>query len=132
MSKISPKYCLDTHALIWYFTGQSTLGKKAKRILDEIFTEQHVCFIPSIVLLESFHVGLKKSKFVFPKFLEKLRLPNIIVVPLDKVILTTCFRLPKHLDIHDRVICATAVVNESILISKDSTIHKIADIQVIW
>ena len=126
------KYCLDTHPLVWYFTGQNTLSNKAKLVLDEIFLEKTTCFIPAIVLLETYHLGLKNKNFVFPKFLSKLRLPNIVIVPLDKVVLSACFKLPANLDIHDRIIVATAMVNKCVLISKDEVLRKNITIKTLW
>lgn len=128
----SLKYCLDTHPLIWYFTGQKTLSKKGREIIDGIFSEKYYCYIPSIVLLESFHVSLKVRNFIFSRFLRELRLTNIIVVPLDKLILTTCYQLPKDLDIHDRIISATSIVNKCILITKDTRLKKLSELKTIW
>lgn len=128
----SPKYCLDTHSLIWYFTGQKTLSAQAKQIIDEVFSGKNQCFISSIVLLESFHVGLKNKKFNFPQFLKTLRLPNIIIVPLDKIVLLTCYQLPRNLDIHDRIISATAMINDCILVSKDRIISKLSKVKTVW
>ncbi|MBI4009027.1 PIN domain-containing protein [Candidatus Roizmanbacteria bacterium] len=127
-----PKYCLDTHPLIWYFSGQKTLSTKAKKTLDGIFSNKPICYIPSIVLLESYHLSLKRPKFNFSKFFQSLRIPNIIIVPLDKIVLTSCFNLPKNLDIHNRIICATATTTKSILVTKDETIHKLQSIKYIW
>lgn len=126
------KYCLDTHPLIWYFTGQQTLSKIAKSTLDEIFVHNASCFIPTIVLLETFHLSLKKPSFVFPKFLDSLRLENITIVPLDAVVLSYCYRLPRNLDIHDRVIAATAQATKATLITKDTVIRNTHVIRTIW
>lgn len=128
----SPKVCLDTHPLIWYFTGQKTLSLKAREIIDNVFNQKTDCFISSIVLLESFHLSLKRKDFIFPKFLKSLRLPNILIVPLDKIVLSSCYRLPANLDIHDRVITATSIVNESILVTKDQALHKIRSVKTLW
>ena len=127
-----PKYCLDTHPLVWYFTGQKTLSPKARKILDELFSGKITCYISIIVLLEIFHLSLKFKKFNFPKFLETIRLPNIIIVPLDRVILETCFALSKNLEIHDRIIAATASINECILVTKEKVLHDLTSLKVIW
>lgn len=126
------KYCLDTHPLIWYFTGQKTLSTDAKDALDDIFSGKADCFISSIVLLETFHLSIKKKSFNFLTFLKQIRLSNVIIVPLDKVILSACYRLPKNLDIHDRVITATSLVSNSFLITKDPTIRKLREIETLW
>ena len=132
MSKILRKYCLDTHPLVWYLTGQKTLSPKAKQALDDIFFQKNVCFISAIVFLELFHLSLKHKKFIFPQLLNKLRLTNIVVVPLDKIVLRTCYQLPKELNIHDRVICATAKVNNCVLVTKDKEIGKYSGLKIYW
>lgn len=128
----SSNYCLDTHPLVWYFTGQKTLSQQAKQVLDDIFTGKATAFIPTIVLLEAFHVSMKKKEFLFPLFLQRLRLSTISIVPLDKVVLSACFRLPKRLSIHDRIIAATALVSKGILITKDPQIKSITKIKTLW
>jgi len=132
-TKNSPsKYCLDAHPLIWYFTGQKTLSLKAKKIMDKIFSQKTTGYVPVIVLLEIYHLSLKGKKFKFSDFFEKLKLPNIIIVPLDKAVLTTSFSLSKTLNIHDRIICATSLATKSILITKDNAIQKISSIKSVW
>lgn len=126
------KYSLDTHPLVWYFTGEKTLSPKAKNALDEVFLEKIFCFLSSIVLLEVFHLSLRKKGFVFSKFLKNLKHPNIIIVPLDKLVLLECYKLPKNLGIHDRVIVATATVNKCLLITKDKEIRRLPRLKTLW
>jgi len=128
----SSKFCLDTHPLIWYFLGQKTLSSKAKQIIGKIFSIETICYIPSIVILEAFHLSLKQPKFNFTKFFTSLRISNVIIVPLDKIILTACFNLPKNLNTHDRIICATSLATKSILVTKDETIRKLTAIKSVW
>lgn len=125
-------YCVDTHPLVWYFTGQKTLSKKAKQLLDEIFAGKKSCFISSIVMLELFHLSLKRKKFEFPKILQALRHRNIIIVPTDQVVLNEAFQLPKNLEIHDRVILATAIVTNSLLVTKDRVLASTFKSKIIW
>jgi len=127
-----PSYCLDAHPLVWYFKGQTPLSSKVKIILDDIFSQKVACYIPSIVLLEIFHLSLKHKRFLFPQFLRELTLPNIMIIPLGKVILKQCYLLPKKLTIHDRVVVATAKANNTRLVSKDKIIHSLPDLEVVW
>ena len=126
------KYCLDTHPLIWYFTGQKTLSPKIKSILDDVFLKAVPCLIPTIVLLESFHLSLKHDKFYFPAFLKELRIPNLTIVPLDKIVLSYCYRLPKNLNIHDRVVAATTMATKSTLITKDQLLRNTLGLKTTW
>jgi len=125
-------YCLDTHSLVWYFTGSKTLSARALAILEEVFLRKAIGVIPSIVLLEALHVSYKHKGFVFPKFLDSLRLPNILIYPLDKEVLSEGFTLPEVLDIHDRVVVATTLVSDTKLVTKDEIITGSGVVDTVW
>lgn len=128
----SPKYCLDTHPLIWYVTASPTLSSKAKTIIDDVLSGKAYGYISTITLIEAFQLSLKKKLFKFSQFLKTLRQHTIVIVPLDKAVLTACYKLSSKLDIHDRVIVATAKVVEAALVTKDEKIRKLPDIKTIW
>lgn len=127
-----PKYCFDTHPLVWYYRESKTLSEKAKLILDEAFSGNVVAFIPSIVLLEAFHISLKDKKFVFSKFVDFLRRAEFIIVPLEEEVLKTCFELPKRINIHDRIVIATAKISGSKLVTKDRVLRSLFPLETIW
>ena len=126
------KYCLDTHALVWYFGQIPTLSRPAFEILEKIFKGEAIGVIPTLVILEVFYVSLKDKIFNFPEFLKWISRENILILPFDDQILFACFKLPGKLDIHDRVIVATGMVMDSVIVSKDRIIRSIADLKVIW
>jgi len=127
-----PKYCFDTHPLIWYFRGEDKLSKKAKTVLELAFDGDSISFLPSIVLLEAFHLSLKDSGFVFSKFMKFLGKNKFIIVPLEEDILKICFGLPKIVNIHDRIVMATAISTGSPLITKDSILRSNFPLETIW
>ena len=126
-------FCIDTHSLVWYFTGQKTLSETAKSLLDQLFFSTEITgFISIIVLLEIFHLSLKKPQFAYPVFLQHLKRVNLPIVSLDQTILTHAYSLPKNLDIHDRIIAATALYTKSILITKDRMLHQVKGLHTLW
>lgn len=127
-----PKYCFDTHPLVWYFRESKTLSEKAKLILDEAFSGNVVAFVPSIVLLEAFHLSLKDSKFVFSRFVDFLKRAEFIIVPLEEEVLKTCFELPKGVNIHDRIVISTAKISGSKLVTKDKVLRSLFPLETIW
>lgn len=127
-----PKYSFDTHTLVWYFKESKTLSEKAKLILDEVFEGNSVTFISSVVLLEAFHLSLKDSEFSFPKFVSYLARAEFIVIPLEEEVLKACYELPKEVNIHDRVIAATAKISGSRLVTKDGVLRKLFPLETIW
>ncbi|PIU71886.1 hypothetical protein CO176_00600 [Candidatus Woesebacteria bacterium CG_4_9_14_3_um_filter_39_10] len=127
-----PKYCFDTHPLVWYYRESKTLSEKAKLILDEAFSGDLVAFVPSIVLLEAFHISLKDSKFVFSEFVGFLKKAEFIIIPLEEEVLKTCFGLPKEINIHDRIVIATAKISGSRLVTKDRALRSLFPLETIW
>lgn len=125
-------YCLDTHAIVWYFTGQTTLSRRAKEGIDDVFSGRAHGYISIIVLLELLHMSFKHSSFSFPVILRKLRQRNIFIVPVDKPLLTICYRLPRVLEIHDRIIAATAKATGSVLITKDPIFDRVPKLSILW
>lgn len=126
------KYSFDTHVLVWYFLGSKILSNKAKIILDEAFLGNNVSFISSVVLLEAFHLSLKDKNFVFKKFIRFLANAKFIIIPLGDEILKISFKLSRYINIHDRVISATAIQTNSILVTKDRIIRRVKEIKTIW
>ena len=51
-------YVSDTHALVWYFTGDKRLSKKAFRAFEETIKEGLV-IIPAMVLAEVMYISNK-------------------------------------------------------------------------
>ncbi|MEK7497895.1 MAG: PIN domain-containing protein [Patescibacteria group bacterium] len=126
------RYCLDTHALVWYFRKRQTLSLKAELIFDEIFTGKSIGVISPITLLEAYHISLKDKNFVFTRFQDFMKRDNIFIVPFDQTLLPFCYDLSKKADIHDRIIAATAIATKSILVTKDEILRSLSDPETVW
>ena len=57
-------YILDTHVLIWYFTGNSRLKPKIRECIDETRNRGGRLLIPTIVLAEALDIA-EKNRVVF-------------------------------------------------------------------
>lgn len=129
------QFSIDTHPLIWYASGSTkNIGKKAieilKRCEDSNATVRLI--VPTLVVLEIFHFTLKRPDAKFADFLNALSSMNVSVVPFDEHVLKACYRLPRKLDIHDRVIAATAIVYDCPLVTKDETLKNLTLPKVVW
>ena len=85
-----------------------------------------------MVILEAYYIGLKNENFNFSKFLNVIKNSNIKIISFDTKILDKTLLLPKALDIHDRIITATAIITNSQLITKDSVLRKNFPLETIW
>lgn len=127
-------YIVDTHTLVWYLTGSKQLSKKAERILKKSKVR---IIIPTIVLAELKYLHHRQK---IPLSLEKIRLAinedeRCIVFPLNEDVVDL---LPTELDIHDGIICATAMILQKtfkktiVVITKDKEIKGSKLVRTLW
>jgi PIN domain nuclease of toxin-antitoxin system len=110
---------VDSHALFWLLTDNPKLSNKARHFIESA----EKVIIPSIVLMEILYL-LEKNNFTskFIEVLNELKIRSYLIYPLDlRVITQTLFISPK-LEMHDRVIIATAQIFNTELVSKDKII----------
>lgn len=126
------KYVVDTHALLWYFTNDQSLGKKAWKILQEAEENEHDILIPSIVLLEAIDIGEKKRvRFQMRHLFDFLdSRSNFRIIPLDTELLRAISQTGRGLELHDRVILTVAKSSRGIVLTKDPDIQKAAS--TVW
>lgn len=124
---------LDTHALIWYVDKglNSKLSKKALKTIKEA-EEAYIIYIPIIVLMETLYlIEKERVNLSFNKLLSALEeSSNHQIIPFDTQVLTIAKTI-KGLEVHDRLILATALLTESSLVSNDRELHK-KGAGVIW
>jgi len=125
---------IDTHTLVWY-VDKTLKGKKLSKIALEMIREaeiQSTIYISVISLMEILDLVEKKRISVsFQTVLsaiEKNEAYRVITVDTELVKLT---RLLPRIEIHDRLILATAVLTNSTLLSKDREIEH-TGLNVIW
>jgi PIN domain nuclease of toxin-antitoxin system len=126
-------YVTDTHSLIWYFTEDERLSKRALDAFEETIKEG-IIIIPAVVLAEVMFVSKKRSPIVsFDLLLEKIgECENFVVAPLDLNIIKIANRIEKDLEMHDKLIVATTLYYNVPLITRDEIIRKINIVQTIW
>ena len=112
---------VDSHTLFWFLSENPKLSQKAKGLI----TKAKKVIVPSIVLMEILYLLEKNNlSFRFIEILDELKIRNYLVYPLDLRVITQALFIPPRLEIHDRIIIATAQIFNAKLISKDSKIKK--------
>ena len=124
---------LDTHAFIWYLDKSlnNKLSPKALKTIKEA-EDSYTVYLPIIVLMEVLYLIEKgRVNLSFHKLLLNLEESvNYEIVPFDTRLLKIAETI-KGLEVHDRLILATAILTGSPLISNDKEIHA-KGIKVIW
>ncbi|MFO7651030.1 MAG: PIN domain-containing protein [bacterium] len=125
---------VDTHTLVWYLTDSPKLGRSAAEALEQSDTE---LIIPTIVLAELKYLHQRRriplSLVLVRRMLEADE--RCVFYPLTDQVVDL---LPLHLEMHDAIICATAMLHEKSLgqavpvLTRDEAIAGSGLVRVIW
>ena len=119
---------VDSHALLWYLSKNSKLTAKARDCLDK----SSRIIVSTIVLLELLYILQKfGQERKFKNLLNSLEHEKYLVYPVDLALVRDCAKLPKSLEMHDRLIVTTGKIFNVPLITKDQQIAKVYK-RIIW
>ncbi len=126
-------YVTDTHSLVWYFNDSPRLSSEALKTFENT-VENGSIIVPTIVLAEIMYIAEKgRIEMTFSKTVEKIeKMENFEIVPLDMDILNIADKIEYELEMHDRLITATAIFFKVPIITKDQTIKDSGLCEVIW
>lgn len=126
-------FITDTHSLVWYFTEDARLSKKAIKAFEGTIKEGTVV-VPAVVLAEIMYISKRgKIALTFEETLQKIEeYENFDIAPLDINILKTADRIETDMEMHDKVIVATALYYKARLITMDEQIKKAGIVPVVW
>ena len=120
------RFLLDTHSLIWFFSGDAQLSFKSRKIIDD---EENTKFIS---IVSAWEMTIKQSKgrefldlgtTVDEFFEQKLVYQDFRILTVELSHLKALSELPllkKHKDPFDRLLIAQAISEKVTIISCDS------------
>ena len=131
---IEDVYVTDTHALLWYLTGDKKLGKQAKAIFLAAEQGQTTISASVIVLTELFQANKKWGWFPdFPTLYNLIRnKPSYSFVPLEADDVLDFDRDAAVPEMHDRIIAGLARRLGAPLLTADSLIAKAGIVRIVW
>lgn len=126
-------YVTDTHSIVWYFTEDPRLSKQALEAFEET-NREGVIIIPAVVLAEIMFIAKKgKITLTFEETLKRIeQYENFDIVPLDIDILRVADKIEADLEMHDKLVVATALYFNATLITKDRAITDTGLCSTIW
>jgi PIN domain nuclease of toxin-antitoxin system len=129
----SKRITVDAHTLIWYAHKGSNvmLSDTALKAINEA-EGYGTIYVPIIALLEVLWI-IEKGKYPISfKSLKDTLKRNIAfeIVPLTYTLMEISEEL-KNMELHDRVIVATAIMTDTELVTKDTIISRVYN-RVIW
>lgn len=127
----------DTHTIIWYFAGSKKLSVAASAALDQAIAE-NVIYISAITLVEITYL-VEKGKLpqtALEGLIQSLNEANssVVVAPLDLQVVQAVRQISREVvpEMGDRIIAATALHLRLPLITCDSRIQALTNIETRW
>lgn len=126
-------YVTDTHSLVWYFTDDPRLSRKALKAFEET-TEEGTIIVPSIVLAEIIFIAKKgRITLTFEQTLGRIEeYENFDIAALDAEILKVLDKIEADMEMHDKLIVATSLYFKTALITRDKRIKEARIVSTIW
>lgn len=128
---------LDTHAWVWWVTGDARLSRPARRAIDRSQARQTLAL--SLISIWEVAKKVEKGQLVFDRPLEHwLDLatapPGLQLVEMTRPILIESCRLPPpfHGDPADQIIVATARDRDAVVVSRDDRLRRYDHVRTIW
>ncbi len=126
-------YVVDTHTLIWYFTGNSRLPERQKALIDTVRNQGGRLLIPTIVLAEALNIA-EKNRVIYD-FDAMYRIiqaeAEFEIVAFTNEIFATAIQVKDQDGIHDRLIVATAKFYAAGMLTKDRVIRSSGQVDIL-
>jgi PIN domain nuclease of toxin-antitoxin system len=127
------RYLADTVAIVRHFADTGKIGKKAKAILRNADTGKGQILISIISMVEILYLSERHKISLDLADVRKhlMHLDNYAVIDLDFDIVEKA-RTVQGLELHDRLIVATALSLNAPLLTSDGIIRQSRQVDVIW
>ena len=120
-------YVVDTHALLWFLSKDRKLGSRAKGILESA-TE---ILVPTIVMAEAVTVIEKRRVALsIDELLHSIEDASFVVVPFGADTFRAMLELPSGIELHDRMIAATAGMYDAAVLTRDPIFDGV--VETVW
>ncbi|MEQ8523463.1 type II toxin-antitoxin system VapC family toxin [Gracilimonas sp.] len=121
---------LDTHVWLWWLLDEGPLSEEERKTLDESASKKEIAISAASIwetemLARKGVIDLQPN---FKKWIEVATKPEICeVIPIDKEVILAQEKLPSDFpdDPADRLIVATALLNEFPLATKDEKLQNL-------
>lgn len=111
---------IDTHILIWYFTGSNLLSLNAKNILENKANKIYLSIVSVWEIIIKKNIGKLDFNLTIKELYNELQKMDVIILGITKNDLLVLENLIlHHKDPFDRIIVSQAISNNIFLLSVD-------------
>ena len=119
------QYLLDTHSAIWFFEGNAALSSTAEKIIRDKTNRLYLSVISAWELAIKISIGKLRFPGDAAGFIEVAQKNDITIAPIETSHLMTIKELPMiHRDPFDRLLIATAISEQMVIITDDENITR--------
>jgi len=127
------KYLLDTQVILWVAGNSPLLSTKAADVVLDANVEKYVSI--ASVWEVAMKIGTKKLDIAggLPEFFKMIDGNGFVTLPIEREYLSCLSTLPDHhhTDLFDRLLIATAIVENMTLLTADENITKYG-VRYVW
>ena len=124
---------IDTHALIWYLEDSPRLSPNARAAYDSIDRGVSVGIVPTIVLAELMHISERgRTPVGFAEVIAQLQSSQHFRIAAFDLDVLSRMEAASGLELHDRVIVATALAFSARLLTQDRDVRGAGIIECVW
>ena len=126
-------FVIDTHTLFWHLVAPERLSAKARDVFALAYDGRATLVLSPIVLLELYGVIRKvNAQIDYDEELDNFVRPPFRVEPITIEDLKLLSALEDVPELHDRLICATALRLNAPVVTRDPEIRRSALITSVW
>jgi PIN domain nuclease of toxin-antitoxin system len=126
------KYLLDTHAVLWFAENSDKLSGKANKAIQDENSEVFVSIVSAWEVAIKLGTNKLKLQGGLPEFYRMIDRNGFITLPVEREYLLRLKDLPEHhKDPFDRMLIATAIVEDMTVITIDANIRRY-DLPWLW
>ncbi|MCL1864607.1 MAG: type II toxin-antitoxin system VapC family toxin [Spirochaetes bacterium] len=126
------KYLLDTHVVLWIAENSPYLTDKVKKVILDKNTEKYVSIVSAWEVAIKLGTNKLRLDGGLMEFFRMIDDNGFFILSLEREYLQLLSVLPcHHKDPFDRLIVATAITENMILITTDENLYKY-DVTYLW
>ena len=123
------KNLLDTHTMLWFLNGEKLTSKVKEMILNNT---NYISIVSLWEVAIKMNIGKYTFEGGFKAFIKLVESNGFEILPIKTEYMEYLFELPLiHRDPFDRIIIATALVEDMLILTSDENIQRY-DVTWIW
>ncbi|MFA6034921.1 MAG: type II toxin-antitoxin system VapC family toxin [Myxococcota bacterium] len=126
------KVLLDTHAFLWFITGDERLSKKARRLMEDGETGLLLSAASVWEMAIKTSLGKLSVPLPFDEFIRQKTLEGFVILPVEWHHAARVAGMPfHHRDPFDRLLAAQALTERLSLVTADKAFKKYG-VKTVW